>query len=122
MEEVKCELCGKDDGKEERMWAVFGHWFCEGCAAKFKDYIQITVDIAERERMTREKVLIDDVGEFSKIKEGKKDIIRASREYRVGEVIDISYEGYAYNDSVKCKVTGCHKAASDGYIVELINL
>lgn len=122
MEEVRCELCGKEDGKEERMWAVFGHWFCEECAMKFRDYVKTTVDIAERERKTRKKVLMDDVGEFAKIKGGKKDIIRASREYQVGEVIDISYEGFAYKDSTKCKVTGCHKSASDGYIVELINL
>lgn len=123
MEEIKCELCGKVDGKEERMWAVFGHWFCEGCALKFKDYIQTTVDIAEQERRRQQKkILMNDVGEFAKIKEGKTDIIRTSREHHVGEVVDISYEGYAYRDSAKCKVIGCHKSASDGYIVELINL
>lgn len=123
MEEVKCELCGKEDGKEERMWAVFGHWFCERCTMKFKEYIQTTVDIAEQERRRQQKkIVMDDVSEFSKIKDGKKDIVRTSREYQVGEVIEICYDGFAYKDSVKCKVTGCYKAASDGYIVELINL
>lgn len=118
MEEVKCELCGKKNG----VWVVFGHSFCEECRDKFKDYIQITVDIAEQERKARKRVMIDDVGEFAKIKEGKKDIIRVFIEYRVGEVIEIFYDGFAYRDSVKCKVTGCHKSASDGYILELINL
>lgn len=123
MEEIKCELCGKKDGKEERMWAVFGHWFCEGCAKKFENYIQTTVDIAEQERRRqKKKIVMDDVSEFSKIKDGKKDIVRTSREHQVGEVIEICYDGFAYKDSVKCKVIGSHKAASDGYIIELINL
>lgn len=123
MEEVKCELCGKDDGKKERMWAVFGHWFCEGCAMKFKEYVQTTVDIAEQERKRRQKkIMFDDASEFIKIKEGRKDIIRTSREYQVGDVIEICYDGIAYKGSVKCKVTGCHKSASGGYILELINL
>lgn len=122
MEEIKCELCGKEDGKEERMWAVFGHWFCEGCAMKFKEYIQTTVDIAEQERRRqKKKIMLDDVSEFAKIKEGKKDIIRTSKAYLVGDEIEICYEGFAYKDSVKCKVVGCHKSVSDGYIVELIN-
>lgn len=122
MEKVKCELCGKDIEKPEKMWGVFGHLFCDECAEKFKDYIQITVDIAEQERKAQKRVVMDDVSEFSKIKEGKKDIVRTSREYQVGEVVEICYDGFAYKDTVKCKVVGCHKSASDGYIIELINL
>lgn len=123
MEKVMCELCGKEDGKEERMWAVFGHWFCEGCAMKFKEYIQTTVSIAEQERrMQQKKIVMDDVSEFAKIKEGRKDIIRTSKAYLVGDEVEICYDGFAYKDSVKCKVIGSHKSASDGYIIELINL
>lgn len=118
MNEVKCELCGKN-GEE---WVLFGHSFCKECADKFKEYIQITVDIAEKERRADKRIEVDDVGEFCKIKEGKKDIIRVSREYEQGDVVSIYYHGYAYKDEVQCKVIGCHKSASGGYILELINL
>lgn len=119
---MKCELCGKEERIEDRMWAVFGHSFCEECAMKFKDYIQTTVDIAEQERKRSNRLEFDDVAEFCKVKEGKKDVIRTSKAYLVGDVIEIYYDGFAYRDSVKCKVIGSHKAASDGYIVELINI
>lgn len=118
MKEVKCELCGKN-GEE---WVLFGHSFCKECADKFKEYIQITVDIAEQERKRKNRLEFDDVAEFCKVKEGKNDVIRTSKAYLVGDEIEICYDGFAYKDSVKCKVIGSHKAASDGYIVELINL
>lgn len=75
---------------------------------------------AELKRPTKKRLEMIDVNEFSKIKEGKSDIVRTSKEYLVGEVIDICYNGFAYKDSVECKVTGCYKSTSAGYILELI--
>lgn len=120
MNEVKCELCAKN-GEE---WVLFGHSFCKECADKFKDYIQITVDIAEQERRHKSslRLTINDISEFMQIKDGERDVVRTSIDYELGEVIDICYDGFAYKDEVKCKVIGCHKSASGGYIIELINL
>lgn len=123
MEKVKCELCGKDIEKPEKMCGVFGHLFCDECADKFKEYIEITVNIAEQERRRKPTtIFMGDISEFIKIKDGTTDIIRAAREYERGDMIDIHYDGLAYKDIVKCKVAGCHKSAGDGYIIELINL
>lgn len=122
MERVMCEMCGKEERKEERIWRVFDHWICSDCSDKIRDYIDTTVDIAEQERKRSNRLEFDDVAEFCKVKEGKKDVIRTSKAYLVGDVIEIYYDGFAYKDSVKCKVIGSHKAASDGYIVELINI
>lgn len=118
MKKVVCDLCGKEAGT----WVAFGHPFCDECAEKFKEYIQITMDIAEQERKRDKTINIDDISKFVKIKDGNIDIIRASREFAKGDILEICYEGFAYKDSVKCKVTGCSKSASDGYIIELINL
>lgn len=119
MEKAMCELCGRN----EAIYRHFGHSLCGECIDKFRDYVDITVSIAEQERrMQQKKIVMDDVSEFAKIKEGRKDIIRTSKAYLVGDEVEICYDGFAYKDSVKCKVIGSHKSASDGYIIELINL
>ncbi len=76
----------------------------------------------ELKRPIRKRLEMIDAYEFSKIKEGKSDIIRTSKEHLIGEIIDICYNGFAYKDSVECKVTGCYKSTSAGYILELIKI
>lgn len=121
MEELKCALCGDEDVRWnlDIRWNPHDLWFCDECKKKIENHIQAMVNAAEQERKARKRLEVIDVNEFSKIKEGKSDIVRTSEECPVGEVIDICYNGFAYKDSVECKVTGCYKSTSAGYILEL---